>query len=86
MAYIESEKDVSDRLGMYFISVWEDCDTVVAAGIREFRERWANYTVHSKRKDPRSHLKGISSYDKREADKRPIGELILEVIESPRII
>ncbi|EKS1845398.1 hypothetical protein QBD22_002307 [Cronobacter muytjensii] len=81
MAYIESEKDVSDRLGMYFISVWEDCDTVVAAGIREFRERWANYTVHSKRKDPRSHLKGIPSYDKREADKRPIGELILEVID-----
>ena len=49
MAYIESEKNVSDRLGMYFISVWEDCDAVVAAGIREFRERWANYTVHSKR-------------------------------------
>ncbi|THB83098.1 hypothetical protein E1N66_17460 [Pantoea allii] len=81
MAYFESEKDVSDRLGMYFISVWEDCDTAVAAGIREFRERWSNYTVHSKRKDPRSHLKSISSYDKREADKRPIGELILEVID-----
>lgn len=81
MAYFESEKDVSDRLGMYFISVWEDCDTAVAAGIREFRERWANYTVHSKRKDPRSHLKSISSYDNREADKRPIGELILEVID-----
>jgi len=81
MAYIESEKDVSDRLGMYFISVWEDCDNAVAAGIREFRDRWANYSVHSKRKDSRSHLKGVSSYDKRESDKRPIGELILEVID-----
>jgi hypothetical protein len=39
--HIESEKNMGDRLGMYFISVWEDCDTVVAAGIREFRERWA---------------------------------------------
>ncbi|MCT7475136.1 hypothetical protein N5V81_08245 [Escherichia coli] len=38
MAYIESEKNVSDRLGMYFISVWEDCDIkLAAAGIREFR-------------------------------------------------
>lgn len=81
MAYIESEKDVSDRLGMYFISIWEDCDTVVAAGIREFRERWVNYSVHSKRKDSRSHLQGISSYSKPESDKRPIGDLILEVID-----
>ncbi len=58
MAYIESEKNVSDRLGMYFISVWEDCDTVVAAGIREFREGWANIHRTFKKKGPTKPFEG----------------------------
>ncbi len=81
MEYAEIEKEASDRLDAYYISVWEDCDAFVADGIREFRERWAHYTVHSKRKDPRSHLKGSKAHHKLETDKRPIGELILEVID-----
>ncbi|HHX8632442.1 TPA: hypothetical protein ACVO4T_002621 [Vibrio diabolicus] len=81
MEYAEIEKEASERLDVHFISVWEDCDAFVADGIREFRDRWANYTVHSRRKDPRSHLKGIQAHDKLETDKRPIGELILEVLD-----
>ncbi|HCG5114470.1 TPA: hypothetical protein NJZ05_002857 [Vibrio parahaemolyticus] len=81
MEYAEIEKEASVRLDTYFISVWEDCDTFVADGIREFRDRWANYTVHSRRKDPRNHLKGVLAHDKLETDKLPIGDLILEVLD-----
>lgn len=81
MEYAESEKEASNRLDVHFISVWEDCDAFVADGIREFRDRWANYSVHSKRKYPRSHLKDINAHNKQETDKRPIGELILEVLD-----
>ena len=58
MAYIESEKDVSDRLGMYFISVWEDCDTVVAAGIREFRRAMGKLHRTFKKKGPKKPFEG----------------------------
>ncbi|WP_219583882.1 hypothetical protein [Vibrio parahaemolyticus] len=81
MEYAEIEKEASDRLDTYFISVWEDCDAFVADGIREFRDRWANYTVHSRRKDPRNHLKGVLAHNKLETDKLPIGDLILEVLD-----
>lgn len=81
MEYAEIEKEASDRLGRHFISVWEDCDALVAEGIREFRDRWANYSVHSHRKDPRNHLKDDHADIKKETDKRPIGELILEALD-----
>ena len=81
MEYAELEKEASERLSAHFISVWEDCDALVAEGIREFRDRWANYSVHSYRKDPRNHLKDAHADIKKETDKRPIGELILEVLD-----
>lgn len=81
MEYAEIEREASDRLDRHFISVWEDCDALVAEGIREFRDRWANYSVHSYRKDPRNHLKDAHADIKKETDKRPIGELILEVLD-----
>ncbi len=81
MEYAKIKKEASDRLGRHFISVWEDCDALVAEGIREFRDRWANYSVHSYRKDPRNHLKDAHADIKKETDKRPIGELILEVLD-----
>lgn len=81
MEYAEIEKEASDRLDRHFISVWEDCDALVAEGIREFRDRWANYSVHSHRKDPRNHLKDVHADIKKETDKRPISELILEVLD-----
>jgi hypothetical protein len=81
MEYAQIEKKASDRLGRHFISVWEDCDALVVEGIREFRDRWANYSVHSHRKDPRNHLKDAHADIKKETDKRPIGELILEVLD-----
>jgi len=81
MEYAEIEREAKGRLGTKFISVWEDCDALVAEGIREFRDRWANYSVHSHRKDPRNHLKDAHADIKKETDKRPIGELILEVLD-----
>lgn len=81
MEYAELEKEASDRLDRHYISVWEDCDALVAEGIREFRDRWANYSVHSYRKDPRNHLKDAYADIKKETDKRPIGELILKVLD-----
>lgn len=81
MEYAEIEREAKGRLGTQFISVWEDCDALVAQGIREFRDRWANYSVHSHRKDPRNHLKDAHTDIKKETDKRPIGELILEVLD-----
>ncbi|WP_303551067.1 hypothetical protein [Neptunomonas phycophila] len=81
MECAEIEKEASDRLDRHFISIWEDCDALVAEGIREFRDRWANYSVHSYRKDPRNHLKDAHADIKKETDKRPISELILEVLD-----
>jgi hypothetical protein len=81
MVCAEIEKEASDRLDRHFISIWEDCDALVAEGIREFRDRWANYSVHSYRKDPRNHLKDAHADIKKETDKRPISELILEVLD-----
>lgn len=81
MEYAEIEREAKGRLGTKFISVWEDCDALVAEGIREFRDRWANYSVHSHRKDPRNHLKDVHADIKKETDKHPIGELILEALD-----
>jgi hypothetical protein len=81
MEFAEIEKEAQDRLDTYYIAVWEGCDDLIAEGVREFRDRWSNYSVHSYRKDPRNHLKGSDAKIVKDSDRRPISELISEVLD-----
>ncbi|MGM1139856.1 LuxR family transcriptional regulator [Escherichia coli] len=48
MKIFETEVDVSERLGQFYIPVWENSDKSVANAIRIFREKWHVYSEESK--------------------------------------
>lgn len=48
MKIFEAEVDVSERLGQFYIPVWENSDKSVANAIRIFREKWHVYSEESK--------------------------------------
>ncbi|MCE0556703.1 transcriptional regulator [Motilimonas sp. E26] len=48
MKNIETEEQVEERLGDFYIPIWPDCDTTVADAIAAFRERWRTYSLASK--------------------------------------
>lgn len=48
MKIFETEVDASERLGQFYIPVWENSDKSVANAIRIFREKWHSYSEESK--------------------------------------
>ncbi|MEQ4895580.1 hypothetical protein KC821_03010 [Proteus vulgaris] len=48
MKIFETEVDASERLGQFYIPVWENSDKSVANAIRIFREKWHSYSKESK--------------------------------------
>lgn len=48
MKIFETEMDASERLGQFYIPVWESSDNSVANAIRIFREKWHSYSEESK--------------------------------------
>ncbi|ENM5838925.1 transcriptional regulator [Vibrio fluvialis] len=48
MKRFETEVDASERLGQFYIPVWENSDKSVANAIRIFREKWHSYSKESK--------------------------------------
>ncbi|MEJ7139369.1 helix-turn-helix domain-containing protein [Amphibiibacter pelophylacis] len=46
---METEDHIKTRLGRHYISIWNGCAPSVADAIKEFRERWAPYSVSSRR-------------------------------------
>lgn len=48
MKIFETEMDASERLGQFYIPVWENSDNSVANAIRIFREKWHSYSEESK--------------------------------------
>lgn len=48
MKIFETEVNASERLGQFYIPVWENSDKSVANAIRIFREKWHSYSEESK--------------------------------------
>ncbi|TOM30248.1 transcriptional regulator [Vibrio parahaemolyticus] len=48
MKIFETEMDASERLGPFYIPVWENSDNSVANAIRIFREKWHSYSEESR--------------------------------------
>lgn len=49
MVDMETEEQAKERLGRYYILIWDDCTPIVSEAIKEFRESWAPYSASSRR-------------------------------------
>jgi len=45
---METEEQARERLGRYYIHIWDGCTPVVSQAIKEFRERWKPYSASSR--------------------------------------
>ncbi|EHW0649577.1 transcriptional regulator [Vibrio parahaemolyticus] len=45
---MDKEKEVEERLGDFYIPIWDGCDKSVAAAVHQFREKWHSYSELSK--------------------------------------
>jgi DNA-binding CsgD family transcriptional regulator len=45
---METEEKARNRLGRYYIPIWDGCAPIVARAIKEFREHWMPYSVSSR--------------------------------------
>lgn len=45
---METEDQARERLGRYYIQIWDGCAPIVSQAIKEFRERWKPYSASSR--------------------------------------